>query len=98
VNVDIRRKTLASLEEHFKGMVRIGATGPGEGPAIEEALAGDLQNNAGQTNIKRAIPEDYKYDPAAIKPMAKMLWSMSVSLGHALSAHKAFVRLKSGTI
>ncbi len=79
-------------------MLRIGATGPGEGPAIEKALADDLQNNAGQTNIARAIPEDYKYDPSALKPMAKMLWSMSVSLGHALSAHKAFVRLKSATI
>lgn len=79
-------------------MVRLGATGPGEAPAIEEALAGDLKQNAGQTNLKRAIPLDYKYDPSAIKPMAKMLWSMSVSLGHALSAHKTFVRLKSATI
>ncbi len=96
--METRKKTRARLDDHFKGMVRIGATGPGEAPAIEEALAGDLQNNAGQTNVKRAIPEDYKYDPGAIKPMAKMLWSMSVSLGHALSAHKAFVRLKSSTI
>ena len=79
-------------------MTRVAATGPGEGLAIEQALHGDLQHNAGQSNVKRAIPEDYKYDPAALKPMAKMLWSMSVSLGHALAAHKAFVRLKSATI
>lgn len=98
MNVDIRRTNLARLEEHLKGTLRIAATGPGEAPAIEEALAGDLKNNAGQTNLARAIPEDYKYDPSALKPMAKMLWSMSVSLGHALSAHKAFVRLKSATI
>jgi hypothetical protein len=98
MNVETRKKTLEALDRHFQGMVRIGATSPGEGPAIEKALHGDLENNAGQTNIKRAIPEDYKYDPSAIKPMAKMLWSMSVSLGHALSAHKAFVRLKSATI
>jgi hypothetical protein len=96
--VTIRRNTVARLDDHFKGMIRLGATGPGEAPAIEEALSGDLQHNAGQTNLKRTIPEDYKYDPAALKPMAKMLWSMSVSLGHALSAHKAFVRLKSATI
>ena len=96
--METRKKTLERLSEHSKGMLRIGATGPGEAPAIEEALAGDLKNNAGQTNITREIPEDYKYDPAAMKPMAKMLWSMSVSLGHALSAHKAFVRLKSATI
>ncbi len=79
-------------------MLRIGATGPGEAGPIEQALSQDLHNNAGQTNLKRQIPEDYKYDAAALKPLAKMLWSMSVSLGHALSAHKAFVRLKSATI
>lgn len=96
--MDIRRNTKELLGKHFEGLVRVAATGPGEASSIEESLAGDLQNNAGQTNIKRAIPEDYKYDPASLKPMAKMLWSMSVSLGHALSAHKAFVRLKSSTI
>lgn len=65
---------------------------------VEKALSGDLEHNAGQTGIKRAIPKNYKYDPKAIKPLAKMLWSMSVSLGHALAAHKSFVRLKSATI
>ena len=102
--MDIRKKTLDALGNNYRGRVmpeprvRVGATAPGEAPAIEQALQGDLQHNAGQTNVKRAIPEDYKYDPSALKPMAKMLWSMSVSLGHALAAHKAFVRMKSATI
>jgi hypothetical protein len=71
--------------------------------AVNEAEAGlplhdDLKHNAQQTETKRAIPEDYKFDPRSLKPLAKMLWSMSVSLGHALAAHKQFVRLKSSTI
>ena len=96
--MDIRRKNIERLTDHLKGVVRVAAMSPGEAPDIEQALAGDLKQNAGQTNIKRAIPEDYKFDPKSLKPLAKMLWAMSVSLGHALSAHKAFVRLKSSTI
>jgi hypothetical protein len=93
----IRVNILEKLDKNSHGMIRLGATGPGEAPAIEDALSGDLEN-AGTGTTKRAIPKDYKYDPSSIKPMAKMLWSMSVSLGHALSAHKTFVRLKSSTI
>lgn len=48
--------------------------------------------------MRRAIPEGYSYDPKALKPLAKMLWSMSVSLGHALTANRQFTRLKSNTI
>jgi hypothetical protein len=48
--------------------------------------------------MKRSIPEGYEYDPKSIKPLAKMLWSMSVALGHALTANRQFTRLKSATI
>lgn len=50
------------------------------------------------TNTKRDIPGDHKFDPKALKPMSKMLWAMSVSLGHALQAYRQFTRLKSITI
>ena len=47
---------------------------------------------------KRNIPKDHKYDPKALKPLARMLWAMSVSLGHALTAYRQFTRLKSATV
>lgn len=47
---------------------------------------------------RRAIPKAYPYDPNALKPLARTLWSASVSLGHALVAYKQFSRIKSGTI
>jgi len=44
---------------------------------------------------KRQIPKDHKFDPKALKPLVKALWALSVSLGHALTAHRQFSRLKS---
>jgi hypothetical protein len=46
----------------------------------------------------RNIPKNHEYNPKALRPLAKMLWAMSVSLGHALTAYKQFTRLKSSTI
>lgn len=47
---------------------------------------------------KRNIPADHPYDPRALKPLSRMLWAMSVSLGHALTAYRQFTKLKSSTI
>lgn len=47
---------------------------------------------------KRTIPKDHPFDPRSLKPMAKMLWAMSISLGHALTAYRQFNRVKSVTI
>ena len=47
---------------------------------------------------KRSIPKGHEYDSKAIKPLAKMLWAMSVSMGHALTAYRQFTKLKSSTI
>lgn len=47
---------------------------------------------------KRDIPKDHNYDPKALKPMAKMLWALGVSQGHALAAYSQFSKLKSSTI
>lgn len=52
----------------------------------------------GTQPANRQIPSDHKYDPKALKPLAKMLWAMSVSLGHALQAYRIFNRLKSSTV
>jgi hypothetical protein len=48
--------------------------------------------------MRRAIPKDYDYDPRALKPLARMLWALSISLGHAMTAHRQFTKLKSATI
>jgi len=44
---------------------------------------------------QRKIPTDHKFDPKALKPLVKMLWASSVALGHTLTAHRQFSRLKS---
>ena len=43
----------------------------------------------------RKIPASHNFDPKAIKPLVKMLWATSVALGHTLTAHRQFSRLKS---
>lgn len=58
--------------------------------------AGDF--DGGASFSKRAIPANYPYDPKALKPLARTLWSASVALGHALTAYRQFTRIKSGSI
>lgn len=52
----------------------------------------------GTQPANRQIPTNHKFDPKALKPLAKMLWAMSVSLGHALQAYRIFNRIKSSTV
>ncbi len=44
---------------------------------------------------QRKIPANHAFDPKALKPLVKMLWATSVALGHTLTAHRQFSRLKS---
>ena len=71
-------------------------TGDSEGTAVMgvSALPGGDQGGPG----KRNIPKDHPYDPRALKPLSRMLWAMSVALGHGLTAYRQFARLKSSTI
>jgi len=50
------------------------------------------------SHIKRAIPKSYPYDPKALKPLARTLWSTNVALGHALTAYRQFTKIKSASI
>jgi len=52
----------------------------------------------GSDGLKRNIPKNHDFDPKALKPLARMLFSSSVSLGHAVAAYKEFTRLKSARI
>lgn len=85
------RVMLKQADSSFEGDVRVAAEIPGP------PRPGGIDNEVGKT-IKRAIPEGYAYDPSALKPLARMLWAMSVSLGHAMTAHRQFTKLKSSTV
>ena len=61
-------------------------------------IAGEEGVGDNFTPTKRSIPKNHPYDPKALKPMARMLWAMSVSMGHALTAYREFTKLKSSTI
>ena len=45
--------------------------------------------------VARKIPTNHSFDSKALKPLVKMLWATSVALGHTLTAHRQFSRLKS---
>lgn len=108
--MEVRKKTIEALNRHtkiadisrlrlqlkqidpsFQGAIRVAA----EIPRLPQA--GGLDYEVGD-HVKRDIPKEYPYDPKALKPLAKMLWAMSVSLGHAMTAHRQFTKLKSSTV
>lgn len=60
--------------------------------------ASGIPDGSGGGPGKRNIPKNHPYDPKALKPLSRMLWAMSVSLGHSLAAYRQFTRLKSATI
>jgi len=57
-----------------------------------------FEGGGGDGSLKRDIPKNHSFDPKALKPLARMLFSSSVSLGHAVTAYKEFARLKSSSI
>lgn len=83
--------------------VRVAKGPPQEGqfqPGMDAAGGGGMppQQDGPNGPANRQIPKDHKYEPDSLKPMAKMLWAMSVSLGHALQAYRLFNRVKSSTV
>jgi len=46
----------------------------------------------------RVLPQNYDYNPRAKKPLAKVLWSVSVAMGHLVSAHSRFCKIKAVSI
>lgn len=108
--MDARKKTIARLRQHVQhsernaleaqmesaglpGQVRVA----GEMPPPSMKAGHGIDNEVGG-HLKRAIPSDYDYDPRALKPLAKMSWALSIALGHAMTAHRQFTKLKSATI
>lgn len=88
MRVDAREKTYRRLLAH---RIRLAAF-PGEEPDQNAPPTGK-RPDMGAT--QRQIPGDHDFDPRALKPLAETMWSLSVALGHLLTAHRQFSRLKS---
>lgn len=84
---DIVRQALRDHEG-----VRTAANPFEEGQDSPFKIGADMSPGAPQ---KRNIPKDHPFDPKSLKPLVQTLWSLSVSLGHVLTAHRQFSRLKS---
>lgn len=96
--MDARQKTAIRLSEDVRdGFARVAAKGSFNKPAFggrdegENPFAG---KNPG-VPTKRHIPADHEFNKSAVKPIVQTLWAASVALGHALTAHRSFSRLKS---
>jgi len=46
----------------------------------------------------RSLPKEYNYNGKSKKPLAKVLWSTSVALGHLVSAYSTFTKIKAVSI
>jgi hypothetical protein len=60
--------------------------------------AGEVRFVKDDGSIKRAIPPDFTFSPKAIKPLTKVIWSLSVALGHMINGSNRFNRIKSISI
>lgn len=53
---------------------------------------------SGSSSLSRKIPKGYVFQPKALKPLVRSLFSTSIALGHALSAYREFARVKSSSV
>lgn len=98
--MEAHRKTLARLSEDVRqGTTRVAAKGSFNKPAFldVEDKGNPFKGPMPGTPTKRDIPANHEFDKKALKPLVKTLWAMSVALGHALTAHRSFSRLKSSS-
>jgi hypothetical protein len=91
---DIRTKVRAALKS--VDSVRTAAEMPFPDPKSGNNPSG--QNLPQPGNQTRNIPKGHKFDPKSLKPLARMMWAMSVGLGHTLQAYRTFNRVKSSSI
>lgn len=81
-----------------KKVRKVLAASSGEGVPPSPFGQSDNSPPTGTEAGKRNIPKDFEFNPKALKPLSRMLLSMSISLGHALTAHREFTKLKSSSI
>lgn len=44
---------------------------------------------------QRDIPDDFEYDESHLKTLSRIVWGLSCSLGHLVSSHSKFTKLRS---
>lgn len=103
-----RKKTKKALTRHIQAMERSALDNQLKTAGIDSEpsrVAGSVkvafdEDGAGGMggSVQRMIPNGYEFNPKAIKPLARTLWAMSVALGHAMTAHRQFTKIKSSTI
>lgn len=57
--------------------------------------AGEIRHVKDLGPVKRRHIREHEYDPKDLKKLTKVLWQLSISLGHLSSATNDFVKLKS---
>lgn len=63
--------------------------------ARRTVTAGEVRFVKDDGSLSRDRPSDFVYRPKALKPLAKIVWSLSCSMGHLISASQRFNRIKS---
>ena len=61
-------------------------------------VAGEIRFIKDNGPESRTFPRNYGFNPKAKKPLAKVLWSVSVALGHLISAYSTFTKIKAVSI
>jgi len=80
---------------------RLAHTCMGEGRDVRagmQRVAGDVRFVKDDGSAKRSIPESFEFNPKSLKPITKVIWSLSVALGHLISGSNRFNRIKSISI
>lgn len=88
--MSVRSRTLYRLASHNGRVANFGDGDEGGGKKFVPPHKRDVGAPS-----RRKIPTNHPFDPKALKPLVKMLWATSVALGHTLTAHRQFSRLKS---
>ncbi len=96
--MEVHKKTVVALAEHNRVRLAGLPTPPPEAQGAPGATPSPGGSSPFTENAKRTIPANFSFDPHSLKPLVQTLWAMSVALGHALTAHRQFARIKSSTI
>lgn len=62
--------------------------------AARSKQAGEIRFIKDQGPEQREIPDNFEFDPKYVKPLANVLWSLSCSMGHLVSAQSSFTKIK----
>lgn len=59
-----------------------------------DKTAGEVRFIKDKGDVRRRIPEDFEYQSTHLKSLSHVLWSLSCALGHLVSGHTDFTKMK----